>query len=72
MVQALGYQGGAALEILSELSKGDDSQARAAAVTGLGHISSPLEGSILQDRINDRDPEVRRALIRRCDKASGQ
>lgn len=63
-VQALGYQGEAALDLLIEYSSDADPDLRAAAVTALAHIPSPAAVAALRERMKDKAPEVRQALIR--------
>jgi HEAT repeat protein/energy-coupling factor transporter ATP-binding protein EcfA2 len=62
-IRSLGYQGESALDLLEELSQSPEPDIRAAAVTGLGHISSPIVASILERTLSDRARAVRLALI---------
>jgi hypothetical protein len=63
-IQSLGYQGEASLDLLGELSTDRDPRVRAAALSAAGHISSPTVAYILQQAFDDREPQVRGAIIR--------
>jgi HEAT repeat protein len=62
-IRSLGYLGESALDLLEELSRNSGPDIRAAAVTGLGHISSPIVASLLERSLLDPAPAVRIALI---------
>lgn len=62
-IDALGYQGEAALDLLSELAEHADAGVRAAAVASARRIASPSVTHLLERRLDDTAPEVRRALL---------
>jgi len=62
-IRSLGYQGESALDVLAELVEHEDASVRAAAITGLGHISSPIATRCLKQHLDDPATEVRQALI---------
>lgn len=62
-IRFLGYQGEAALDVLTEFAEDKDPLVRAAALTGLGHISSPIVARYLELHINDLNPLVRQAIL---------
>jgi HEAT repeat protein len=62
-IKALGYQGEAALDMLVELAEQGEPRIRAAALSGLSHIASPVSTERFERSANDVAPEVRDALI---------
>ncbi len=62
-IRALGYQGESAVDLLVEFANESDPSVRAVALTGLGHIPSPVSTRALEAALADQDPGVRRALI---------
>jgi hypothetical protein len=62
-IRLLGYQGEAALDVLVEFADHQEPAVRAAALTGLGHIASPVASRCLRLHVIDRDPLVRQAII---------
>jgi hypothetical protein len=62
-VRALGYQGEAALEILAEFVEQDDPEIRAAAISSLGRIPSPISTLMAERCLEDTNPQVRKGLI---------
>lgn len=62
-IRFLGFQGEAALDVLTEFAEDSDPSVRAAAVTGLSHISSPIVTRCYELHINDGNPLVRQAII---------
>jgi DNA polymerase III delta prime subunit len=62
-IRLLGYQGESALDVLAEFVEAPDASVRAAALTGLSHISSPVVARSFELRLGDRNPSVRQALI---------
>ena len=70
VIRSLGYQGESALDVLSDLSSATEVDVRAVAVTALSHIASPIVAKILEQRVSDRAPGVRYALIRAAVKLS--
>jgi HEAT repeat protein len=63
-IHTLGYQGESALDVLVELAGQSDPSVRAAALSGISHISSPIATECFRQHVNDAVPEVRRAFIR--------
>lgn len=62
-IRFLGYQGEAALDVLTEFTSDQDPSVRAAALTGLSHISSPIVTRLFERHLDDRNPLVRQAII---------
>lgn len=62
-IQALGYQGEAALDRLVEFVEQGDSPTRAAALLALRHIPSSLSTKCFRACVNDRASAVRCALL---------
>jgi HEAT repeat protein len=63
-ILALGYQGESALDLLVDLARNGEPKARAAAISALRHIPSLTATQCFRAAIDDRDPDVRFALIR--------
>jgi len=63
VIRFLGYQGEAALDVLTEFAGDQEPSVRAAALTGLSHISSPIVTRCFELHIDDRNPLVRQAII---------
>src|SRR5262249_9562614 len=62
-IRFLGYQGEASLDVLTEFATDEDPEVRAAALTGLSHVSSPIVAQCLAQHLDDPPPVVRKALL---------
>jgi len=70
-IRSLGYQGESAIEVLVELAANEDASVRAAAITGLSHITSPVR-QVLKKCMPDTAEEVRQALIEAMVRVAGR
>src|SRR3712207_6688333 len=62
-IMNLGYQGESALDWLRELAGDPDPAVRAAALTGISHIASPLATQCIEEHASDTAHGVRQAVI---------
>ena len=70
-IRALGYQGAASIDPLTEILSIGTAGERAAAIMALGRISSPEIAQLLEAALGDAEPEVRAAAVRGIRKLGG-
>jgi HEAT repeat protein len=63
LIDALGYQGAAAIDTLTELSCEGGVEQRSAALAALSRIAAPEVADLLRTAMTDHDPEIRAAAV---------